>query len=346
VTQALALVKFEGERAAIERRNGLSGACFVLAKTGALDQALETAAKLGMGDEQDYCLEVIVVAQVREGDVAGAARTARGIQQDDVRADALLTVVHAQVKAGDLPAARGTLNDAHKLVEKYQQQVMDRQARMGGRQPRVPNLRVCQLQTTLAITQLQLGDKSGALVTVANIESGLEKANALMRLGVNRMKAGKPTEAQEMLLAASQAAQGVTPDIRRGGWPTQSEKAALLAHIAREQAKAGDVKGAFRTADSIPTAQAMDDALAGIAPAQAEAGDRKGALETVARIRVEGSKAAALEDVARVLARAGHERDALALAEQQTSPAVKARVLLGVIVGKTKATLPKQESPK
>jgi hypothetical protein len=90
----------------------------------------------------------------------------------------------------------------------------------------------------------------------------------------------------------------------------------------------------------------MDDALAGIAPAQAEAGDVKGALETVARIRDEASKAAALDDLTQVLARAGQEKDALALAAEQTSPAVKARALLGVILGKTKAKLPRQESHK
>jgi hypothetical protein len=99
----------------------------------------------------------------------------------------------------------------------------------------------------------------------------------------------------------------------------------------------------LRTANTIPTDQAMDDALAGIAPTQGEAGDLKGALETVARIRDETSKAAALENVTQVLARAGHEKDALDLAAQQTSPAVKARALLGVILGKTKTKLPRQE---
>jgi hypothetical protein len=90
----------------------------------------------------------------------------------------------------------------------------------------------------------------------------------------------------------------------------------------------------------------MDDALAGIAPAQAEAGDLKGALETVARIRDETSKADALDDLAQALVLTGREKDALALAAQQTSPADKARVLLGVMLGKAKAKLPKPESPK
>jgi hypothetical protein len=202
------------------------------------------------------------------------------------------------------------------------------------------------LQREVAITQLQLGDMSGALVTVANVESDLLKANALYRMAGNRRKAGKLAEARELLLAASRAAQRIVPSTRKGVMPFQSQKATLLNVIACEQAKAGDVTEAFRTANTIPTVQAMDDALAGIAPAQAEVGDLKGALETVARIRDESAKADALDDLAQVLARAGHEKDALALAAQQTSPAVKARVLLGVILGKTKAKLSKGESPK
>jgi RNA polymerase sigma factor (sigma-70 family) len=342
ITQALALVKFEGERAEVQRINGLSGACYALVKAGDVDQALKTAAK--MGKEQDRCLQAIVVAQTGDGDLAGAVRTAKGIQQDDFKVDALDAIVLAQAKAGDLTSARSTLNEVRKLVEKLQQ------AEMKGfgefRQQRFPTPRLDQLQVRIALSQLQLGDKSGALVTVAAIESDLPKARALLQMGMNRRKAGKPTEAREMLLAASQNAQRVVPAVRRGGWPSKSEKAAVLGFIAREQAKAGDIKEAFRTADTIPTDHAMDDALAGIAPAQAEAGDLKGALETVARIRDETSKADALDDLAQVLARAGHEKDALALAAEQKSPAVKARVLLGVIVGKAKAKPPKQESPK
>jgi tetratricopeptide (TPR) repeat protein len=345
VTQALSLVKFEGESATVERINGLSGACFALVKAGDLDQALATAGKLGK--DQDRCLQAIVTAQAGDGDIAGAARTAKNMQQDDIKADALDTIVRARAKAGDLTGARSTLNEVRELFEKVQQGEIGRQREFGrSRQQPVPNPQLSQLQAQIALTQLLLGDKSGALVTVAAIESDLPKAHALLDMGRIQMKAGKPTEARERLLAASQAAQKVVPAMRRGGWPPLSTKAATLGLIAREQAKAGDVKEALRTANTIPTDQVMDDALAGIAPAQAEAGDLKGALETVARIRDETSKAAALDDLAQVLARTGHEKDALALAAQQMSPALKARALLGVILGNTKAKLPKQESPE
>src|SRR5262249_21354678 len=154
--------KFEGEREAVQRINGLSGACFALAKAGDLEQALKTAAKLDKGEAHDRCLEVIVVAQAGDGDIAGAARTAKSIQQDDIKADALDAIVHAQAKAGDLTAARSTLNEVRKLVEKFQQEESERQAESRGfRQRRVPDPRLDQLQAGIALTQLQLGDKSG-----------------------------------------------------------------------------------------------------------------------------------------------------------------------------------------
>jgi len=54
----------------------------------------------------------------------------------------------------------------------------------------------------------------------------------------------------------------------------------------------------------------------------------------------------ALGDLAQLLAREGREKEALALASEQKSPAVKARILLGVIMGKANAKLPKPEAPK
>jgi hypothetical protein len=92
------------------------------------------------------------------------------------------------------------------------------------------------LQARIALTQLLLGDKIRALVTAAAIESDLEKADALLDMGTNRMTAEKPNEAREMLLAASEAAQRVVPSVRKGGWQPRYAKAATLRRIAREQA--------------------------------------------------------------------------------------------------------------
>src|SRR5262249_29892216 len=194
------MVKFEDKRAAVERLNGLSGVAFALLKMGDLDQALETAAKLGK--EQDRCLEIIAGAQARDGDIAGAVRTVKSIQQDDAKAEALDAIARAQAKAGDLTATRGTLAEVRGLVEKFQQAEIGRPRRQ-----RIPNPQVSRLQADMALTQLLLGDKSGALVTAAAIESDLDKADALLDMGINLITAGKPAEAREMLLAASQAAQ-------------------------------------------------------------------------------------------------------------------------------------------
>jgi RNA polymerase sigma factor (sigma-70 family) len=344
ITQAQALVKFEDKRSS-ERTNGLSGVAYALLKVGDLNQALETAAKLG--NEQDGCLEIIAAAQARDGDIAGAVRTAKSIQQDDAKADALEAIARAQAKAGDLTAARSTVKEVRELVEKLQQAEIGRQAERGRprRQPFFPSpefSKLSMLQARIAFTQLLLGDKSGALVTAASITSDLQKADALLEMGRNRLTAGKPNEPREMLVAASEAAQRAVPAGPQRYWPAQNAKAARLQLIAREQVKVGDIKEAFKTANSIPTDQAMDDALAAIAPAQAEAGDRKGALDTIARIRAETSKATALEGVAEILVQTGHEKDAVDLAAKQASSVHKAYALLGVVLGKTKVKAPKE----
>jgi hypothetical protein len=346
--QALAMVKFDDREQRVVKDGAIygspspatagSGIAYAFVKAGDLKQALEIAAK--MGKEQDRCLVEIASAQAEVGDIAGAALTANSIQQRDNKIYALNAIVDARVKTGDLTAARSTLNEVRRLVQNHQQ------GRIGKfRKQDVPDPQLDQWRAGIAHTQLQLGDKTGALLTAATIESDLEKANALMQMGVNRISAGKSAEAWELLCAASSAAQSAAPPAR-GDWRPKDAKAYALCFIACEQAKAGDIAEALRTANAIPLRQAMDDALAGIAPAQAKAGDLKGALETVARIRYESSKADALGSLAKVLACEGREKDALALAAQQTSPAVKARALLGVILGKTKAKLPKQGSPK
>jgi RNA polymerase sigma-70 factor (ECF subfamily) len=321
IMNALAMAKFEENRAIGEGIDGLSGAAFALVKAGDLDQALATAAKLG--EWKDYCLKAIVAAQAAEGDIAGAVRTAKSIQQANVKADALNATIRARVKAGDLAAARSTLSEVRELVEN------------------LPNRKIGDLRGRIALSQLLLGDKSAALVTAGAIESDMQKADALREMGITLIKAGKLIEAREMLLGASQAAQRVVPGVDGAGWPSQFAKATNLSVIARDQANAGDIKEALRTADIIPTAREMDDALAKIAPAQAEAGDRSGALKTIARIREEAAKAETLEDLTQTLVRAGYENDALGLVAQQTAPAFKARALLGVISGRTKPRLPK-----
>jgi RNA polymerase sigma factor (sigma-70 family) len=336
LTQALAFVKFDEKRAIGERIGALSAVAGALVRAGDLEHALKVVAELGK--EQDQGLEAIAAAQAGEGNTAGALRTSKSIQQVATKADALEAVARAQANAGDLAAARTTLDEVRELADKLEQAEVGRPRR---RFP-IPNSQVSRLRARIALTQLLLGDRRGALMTVAAIPTDLEKADALLDLGINQMTAGKRNEAREILLAASLAAQKVVPSSGRGRWPPQTAKAATLRLIAREQAKAGDIKEAVKTANCIPTDQEMDIALAGIAAAQAEAGDRNGAMQTTAEIRDGEWKAAALEGVTRGLVRSGNEKEALALAAQQTIPVLKVHVLLGVVLGKTKPKAPEE----
>jgi RNA polymerase sigma factor (sigma-70 family) len=336
--RALETVKFDERRAKGEWTSGLTSVAAAQVRLGDLEEALKTAGTLG--DNQDNCLEVIAAAQAGMGDIAGAVRIAKPIKQGDPRADALAAIALAQVKAGDLKAARSTLDEVRALAANIQKVQRSRRPPPGVFQP--PNFRLGHLWARISHIQLLLGDRDGALQTANSLESDYAKAQAFIEMGRNRITAGKQTEAREMFLAASKAGRQIIPDLDSRGRVMRSGKDSTLRVIAWEQAKAGDVEEALKTAETISTAHELDTALGGIAPAQAKAGDMKGALETLGRIKDETWKAAALEGVAEKLVQTGHEKDAVDLAAKQASPVHKAYALLGVVLGKTKVKAPEE----
>jgi hypothetical protein len=329
--------RIDEKRAIGERMRGRSSIAAALARAGDLEQALKIAKE--MGSEQDNCLEVIAHTQAWFGDIAGAVLTAKPIEQADARADALAAIILAQAKAGDLKAARSTLDEVRALLAILQKAERARQPPRAVFQPRH---RSDFLWPQIALTQLLIGDRDASLVTINSIDSDVAKAQALILLGENRNTAGKPVEAREFLVMAAKIGRQIIPDLDRRGRVLHSAKDNTMRVIAHEQARAGDVKEALKTAESITKENEQDGALAGIAPAQAEAGDLKGALETIARIRDEISKGVALEGVANNLVQTGHEKDAVDLAAKQASPAHKAYALLGVVLGKAKVNAPRE----
>jgi RNA polymerase sigma-70 factor (ECF subfamily) len=336
--KALETVKFDERRAKGERTSGLTSVAAAQVRLGDLEEALKTAGTLG--DNQDNCLEVIAATQAGMGDIAGAVRTAKPIKQVDPRADALAAIALAQAKAGDLKIARSTLDEVRALAASIQKAQRSRRPPPGVFQP--PNFRLGHLWARISLIQLLIGDRDGALQTANSLESDYAKAQAFIEMGVNRMSVGKQTEAREMFLAASKAGRQIIPDLDPRGRVMRSGKDSTLRVIAWEQAKAGDVEEALKTAETISTDHELDTALGGIAPAQAKAGDKKGAMETFGRIKDKTWKAAALEGVAEKLVQTGHEKDAVDLAARQASPVHKAYALLGVVLGKAKVKAPEE----
>ena len=99
-----------------------------------------------------------------------------------------------------------------------------------------------------------------------------------------------------------------------------------------EQARVGDSEEAGVTLEDITSEdyKGLDSVLL----ATAEAGNLDGAKQMLAQIKKRSSKEYALMGLTRLLTKAGDEVAGLALANQQTSPGMKAYALLGIIDAK------------
>jgi RNA polymerase sigma factor (sigma-70 family) len=336
--EAVARMKTKSES---NQRQYLPALAAAQVEVGDLEGALQTVEPLGTWKR--IGLRAIAVAQARTGDTTGALKTARDIQQQQLRAEALLAVAGALAKAGDRAAARPVLEEVLRLVDAMQKGDATRPgaALESGRAAQIG-----QLQGRIALTQFRLGDATTARRTAFAIQSGHERAWALLEIGIAEAAAGKRAEAREVLSLAAAVAESVRPSEDPSlAWADESAKAAILrGHesakaatlrvIAEQQAKVGDVSEALRTVESIATDQERETALGLIVPLQAAAGDVKEALRTLARIKDGSWKASALEGLVQAQVRAGDERGALAVVAEQTSPALKVSALLGMAKGR------------
>jgi RNA polymerase sigma factor (sigma-70 family) len=100
--------------------------------------------------------------------------------------------------------------------------------------------------------------------------------------------------------------------------------------VAEGQAKAGDIKGALATAETINQDDARAGARSAVAAAQAKAGDLKAAEETIAAIAVEVRKGEATRALVAAQIKAGKLKDAERTAEGVTHDLSRALVLLAL----------------
>jgi RNA polymerase sigma factor (sigma-70 family) len=118
-------------------------------------------------DRRDYALKLVLDAQVRAGDVAGAVATARKIQDEGRRLYRLGELVIAYGKAGDEPAARKLFEEVRRDMEASK--VYEKPA---------------QRNQQLAMLQSAVGDAAGAMKWVEKIESPDERADALLGMSI------------------------------------------------------------------------------------------------------------------------------------------------------------------
>jgi RNA polymerase sigma factor (sigma-70 family) len=231
----------------------------------------------------------IAGAQAAAGDAKGARETAEAMEGAS-RARALRAVAFGQVRAGDFEGALKTVRDDFILCE-----VAKAQARMGKLKEAAHTLeeigtdevRVGAL-ATLAKAQSQAGDKQAARKT---FERSLKIA---ARVGQHAFAEIAKAQAET---GDIEAARETADDIIIEPW-----KSDALLPI---QIKAGDFKGALRTARAVAQEFKRGEALQKVVTAQVRSGDVKGGLQAADAIRHTYWRVVTLAEIAKAQAGAG-----------------------------------------
>ena len=248
----------------------------VLARAGDGPGALRAAAETG-GGFKDFALGMIAETQVRDGDPAGARRTAAGCQEGS---DALCRMARAMAETGDADGALRTVRD----IPSTEFQSFD---------PRAGAL------SEIAEAQAKAGDVNGALHTIASISVG--SPNRLQQKEARRCREGALAH-----IAEAQAQAGDLDGSARTLAAIEDAKVRLRVQnkVLVARARGGDLAGAL-TAAGEGRSDKKDWVLGCIAEAQAQAGDLDGAARTVAAIEEDYRREQAMAALAVARARAG-----------------------------------------
>ena len=273
------------------------------------------------------------------------------------KANVLLAIGLTQIANGNRKAALAILDDLRQLNEENgeaaEPETIDlRDIGSNGRS----RWRLAKLTPRVAQVQLEAGldEFQAARKTAGNLTSAIEKAQAFLFLGKSLLAAGKKSEATQALSRASRSAERIAVVSNRaaqvgvgrrgqagsiGGSSTDMNKNLLLNQIAGLQAQAGDVEGAFETAESFQSQAGLDSLVVDIAAG----GETDAAIDSLAKLASTEAKARALEGIGRAMCRQGKEKAAAALASKQKNPLLRAYTLLGMAIGS--GTVAKQGGP-
>ncbi|MBX6315714.1 MAG: hypothetical protein IRY99_22780 [Isosphaeraceae bacterium] len=245
-------------------------------------------------------LRDIALAMAESGDIAEAMRTAELLPPQipyaaRARIDCDLAIAKAQAKAGDRRAAAATLRQALEATARWSDAA----------------LRVDYL-VRIAIAQAQVGEKEAATATARQAlaatdliplvrsrnsrVAGQNKALALHSVALAQEAAGDRAGAEATRHLALDAASAIEDEPGRAG---------LLAEMAIERARAGDITGGLQLLDRIPgegaglPSHTWAHVLAQFALILDREKDQLGALRMVARIADPHQRALALLDLAR-----------------------------------------------
>jgi tetratricopeptide (TPR) repeat protein len=323
------------------RRNQVGELAAVCVRSG----DLAGARRYARGLEDSLASEVlqhIMAAQIESGDLAAAAETASSIPSSGFQASARANLAVAQFHAGNPKAATANLSRALKMASGGDAALKD-----------------------VAMAEAGMGDFAAATMTVSSIKDHdyLPKSEWFADLALLAFKSNHEGLVPDLLSRAMESTKLFLDDKARsmhaqqvmlvraetGDVPAALEFAAelpddfrirFLDQIATIQAKAGDITGAERTASQIPDPYAMPSA-GEIALAKVKTKDFAGASQTA-----KWQEAAQLETL-RAQTRAGDLAGALSEVDNLRAPKMQVDALVGIARGLLEGPAPgESNSPR
>jgi tetratricopeptide (TPR) repeat protein len=299
--------------------------------------ARETANRIEARRQQGAALVQIATVQLRADNIAGAQQTAAAIREREAKSEILRQVVAVSAARGELATARKLLAEIAEpfylalavgdiAVAEVRGGRHDRANSLVGRVRRIDR---AQVLGRIALARAEAGDLSGAIVTLQKIDDDLHRAAMHGRLAAARAAGGDSVRAKELFATAvaSVEAHPAEPDRR----------ALTFAQLGRMQAISGDRVAAAQTlgqalqeADRLERGEARESTLDHIARGQARAGDVTGALRTALRMNDRVARALVVRDVVTMQTNADSASAAASAAEFE-DPLIDAAAQFGVL---------------
>ncbi len=293
----------------------------------------------------------VVRGLASSGDWQGALKVYDSMRSVKQNYDLLADIAATQIKAGKREEANATIQRLRAVANVPEKRVAQPDPSRAGTREEVarrlfsPPNHPDDILASVGVLEAKLGDFPTALQTTIDLTPSIDKAKALFEIAKLQRKAGDGAEARKTLRKASRSAMAYRPlsqrDRRSPGGQAGTEadihgrRDYLLQMIAREQASIHDLEGAEESLDEITTERLKGTSVT--LELKKEAGDFGSAIAMLPQIKKGAERGKSLETLTKAMTQAGKEEAARALADRQTTPAMKVYALLGILAAKTPA---------
>ncbi|MDH5669923.1 MAG: hypothetical protein OEY86_18130 [Nitrospira sp.] len=349
-------------------RNGaLADIAAAQARKGEIEDAYQTIAPVRDVSDRAHALNAISVALAQSGDDQGAVQIANSITDAYFRNAALQVVARIQAQRNDISSALNTLTHIPPSHEDERNEVLwsigIAYAYAGDFEKAMHTVKSLKgdddALLDIAEIQAQRGQATEARKLAHLVQEPWKQAIGLQGIARALMRAGYKEEAKKTLQLADKT-------VKRE--KSHYLKAHARMHCSIARAVLGDVARALRLANTLPNQEEPHDvpkrikALMEIATVQAAAGDLPGAFQTAEVIyqniltanlvprylpsQIQQSvRRSVWPKILKAAALVGNDREALNRARQITDPEIKAEALLKVAEGLLEKTRTRPSVP-